>query len=111
VGEQPPSQLPRREKKAAPAARHNPIEANAPWKPKAYTIEVVGAIKALANGTAQPHMQKLALDWIINVAAGTYEEPFRPSQRETDYALGSAHVGRQIVKLINLNTDLLTKRR
>lgn len=111
MGEQPPQLLPERQKKEAQRPRRNPIEANAPWKPAPYNVEVAGAIKALANGTAAPHMQKLALDWIINVAAGTYDEPYRPSARETDYALGKAHVGRQIVKLIKLDTALLTKRR
>lgn len=90
-------------------ARRSPLAAaaeHAPWKPPAYEPKHAAALQALATGTAQAHQQKLALDWIINQAAGTYEEPYRPGgddgARDTVFALGRAFVGRQIVKLINI---------
>jgi hypothetical protein len=72
-----------------------------PWeghKPACY------ALQALAEGRAEPEQQKLALKLIIEGIAGTYDEHFIPAgARETDYALGKAHVGRQIVKILKLN--------
>ena len=41
---------------------------------------------------------------MIHKLCRTYDEPFRPGDdgsRETDYALGMAHVGRQLVKHAN----------
>ena len=62
------------------------------------------AIRALMTGTASAEQQRQALDWIIMVLCRTYDEPFRPGddgRRETDYALGMAYVGRQLVKHAN----------
>lgn len=108
MGEQPPA--PRMPERKAPREKRNPVAEHAPWKPAPYTIENVGALQALMRGEALPHQQKEALDYIINVLAGTYDEPFRPSQRETDYALGKAHVGRQIVKLLKTNPAILRRK-
>lgn len=40
-------------------------------------------------------------------ATGYLDEPYRPGdeagRRDTDFALGKAHVGRQIAKLLNLD--------
>lgn len=110
MGEQPPLRTAARQPSQK---KRNPIDEHAPWKPAPYGIEEVGAIQALAGGTALPHQQKLALDWIINVAAGTYEAHFYPGaqgQRDTDYALGKANVGQQIVKLIKTNPAILKRR-
>lgn len=110
MAEQPKPQRPARQ----PAPKRNPIAEHAPWKPAPYGVEEVGALQALMRGTAQAHQQKLALDWIINVAAGTYEAHFYPGpqgQRETDFALGKAQVGQSIVKLIKTNPAILTRRK
>lgn len=86
-----------------------------PWLPADYRYSDVVAIQALNAGTADPAQQKAALDWIINHAAETYGEPFRSDadggSRDTDYALGKAKVGREIVKLINYSPALLAKLR
>ena len=91
------------------------IDANAPWLPVPWTDETAGAIQALAAGRAAEHQQKMALDYIINIASGTYDAHYHPGpdgQRNTDFALGRAFVGQQIVKLLKLNlTALRTKRR
>ena len=47
------------------------------WKPVDYSEAVVLAFKSLATGTANDIQQKLALDWLITTAAGTYELSFR----------------------------------
>lgn len=79
-----------------------------PWHPAPYDAEHVHALQALAKGEAGPIEQKRALDWIVNRAAMTYDEPFDPeSSRSTDYVLGRRSVGLQIVKLINLKAGVV----
>lgn len=88
---------------------------NAPWKPVPWTDETAGAMQALARGKAAEHQQKLALDYIIQTIAGTYDAHYHAGPdgaRNTDFALGRAFVGQQIVKLLKLNlTALRTTRR
>lgn len=82
-----------------------------PWLPVDYTVPVVAAAQALQRGTATEAQQKLFLKWLIEAAAGTYEEPFynqnAEGQRDTDFALGRQFVGRQTVKLLKLNLSRL----
>jgi hypothetical protein len=100
------------EKKATPRAPRKPPHAaaaeHAPYRPPEYEPKHQGALQALANGTASAHQQRLALDWIVHKACGTYDEPYRPGgedgSRDTTFALGRAFAGRQIVKLINTKT-------
>jgi hypothetical protein len=75
------------------------LDKNAPWMPCKWEPADAAAIQALVRGDATEDQQKRAINWIITVAAGYYEEHFRPDARETDYYLGRAYVGRQIVKL------------
>ncbi len=86
-----------------------------PWLPADYRYSDVVAIQAVYAGTADPAQQRAALDWIINQAAETYGEPFRSDAdggaRDTDYALGKAKVGREIVKMINYSPKLLAQMR
>ena len=77
------------------------------WHPPTYEKEHVRAIQALAQGNATEQEQRAALDWIINVAAATYDEPFRPnSQDAVNYMLGRRSVGLAIVKLIKLKPEI-----
>lgn len=73
------------------------------------------AFKALATGTANEGQQKTALDWLINIAAGTYELSYRSDtdggERETAFAEGRRFVGLQAVKMINMPADLVAKTR
>jgi hypothetical protein len=62
------------------------------------------AIKAVNAGNANEGQQRIALRWIIEMAAGTYDQPFRPGvggDRDTAFACGRMFVGQQIVKQIN----------
>jgi hypothetical protein len=80
------------------------IDKHSPLLPAPYTAAESYAIRMLARGEATPAQQRLALDWMIHKLCRTYDEPFRPGgdgARETDYALGKAHVGRQLVKHAN----------
>lgn len=69
---------------------------------------VVAALHALMDGNATEHQQKLALNWIINEASAPYGVHYYPDQdgrRNTDFALGRAFVGQQIIGLLKI--DLL----
>ncbi len=86
-----------------------------PWLPADYRYADVMAIQAVAAGVADEGQQRRAINWIINSAAQMYEEPFRSDAdggtRDTDYALGKAKVGREVVKLINYPPELLAQLR
>jgi len=88
------------------SARRVPAQLQpAPWDKKH-----LFAVKAVAAGTATEHQQRLALQWIIEQAAGTYQTSFSPDNHSlTDFAEGRRFVGSQIVKLINLDPEKLKK--
>lgn len=62
------------------------------------------ALKALQAGNASAGQQRLALEWIVNAAATTYDNPYRnggDGDRETAFVCGRMFVGQQIVKQLN----------
>ncbi len=83
------------------------------WKPKAYPWDapeydpqVVYAIRALRQGEALPHQQKLAWNWLMYVTGagdGFSDLSFRPDshggERATCMAEGKKFVGLQMLKL------------
>lgn len=76
-----------------------------PWQPSPYDESITMAIKALASGNASEGQQKRALEWIVKIVCGTYDQPYRPGEdgrRETDFACAKMFVGQQIIKQINL---------
>lgn len=78
---------------------------SAPWDPAD-----ASAVQALARGEAGPDQQKRALDWVIKVAAATYNTSFTPGSPDaTAFAEGRRFVGTQIVKLLSLNVAAFTK--
>ena len=89
------------------------VAAPSPLLPYRWTVPEAKAIQNLNAGKATPAQQQLALKVIVEGICGTYDEPYRPGEggdRDTDFALGKANVGRQIVKLTVLNLDLFTKK-
>ena len=80
------------------------------WHPPEYDIQDIRAIQAIASGSASEQEQRHGLDWIINNAAATYDEPFRPGQTDVvNYVLGRRSVGLAIVKMINVKPELFRK--
>lgn len=78
------------------------------WHPPLYETADVRAIQALAEGNASESQQRRALDWLINTACGTYDEPFRPGTPDAvNYMLGRRSVGLAIVKLMKLKIEVL----
>lgn len=84
-----------------------------PWDVPEFDIADAVAIKALQNGTAEPHQQQRALKWIIEAAAGTYDQTFYPGgedgRRSTDFAEGRRSVGLRIVHLANASLEKLRR--
>ena len=82
-----------------------------PWQPADYTVEIVGALQALAAGEARADQQKDALAYIIEALAATYQPEFHPEgDRLTAFMGGRRFVGLQLVKLLHLNPAALAKR-
>ncbi len=81
-----------------------PPHFDAPWD-----VADAGAIQALARGDASPEMQKRALEWIVNVAAMTYQPTFMQGDRESAFAEGRRFVGLQVVKLTRINLNVIRK--
>lgn len=90
------------------------LEEHAPWKPVHYETADILAIQALQAGTAEDHQQRRAFRWIVEAASALYDLAYRPGgeegRRDTDFALGRAFVGSQIMKLTRLNTMNATER-
>jgi hypothetical protein len=75
-----------------------------------YDIPVTSAVQALSRGEATAEQQKQALNWLVNHAAGTYNQSFQESgDRETTFAEGRRFVGLQIVKQLHLSINALRK--
>lgn len=82
--------------------------ADGPHIPAEWELPDASAIQALARGEADQFQQQRALKWIIERASGMYEFQFYPTDRETAFALGRAHVGQQIVKLTKVDLNRTT---
>jgi hypothetical protein len=64
----------------------------------------VGALQSLLRGDAQDYQQKLALNWILDMSrnGGAIYFPGEAGRRDTDFALGRAFVGEQIITLLKV---------
>ncbi len=77
---------------------------NGAYQPPHYEAADVTAIQQLERGEAGPDMQKRALSWIINHAAGLYEQSYRPGDtHDTAFAEGRRFVGNATVKMLKLD--------
>lgn len=85
-----------------------------PWAPVDYETADAVAMQALVAGEATPEQQMRALKWIIEKAAGAYDQTFWPGgedgRRNTDFAEGRRFVGNSIVKLTRLNISSLRRK-
>lgn len=97
-----------------PAIKRKPIEVaeNAPYLPPPVTQELVWSLKGLVGGEADKGQQTMAMQWIIYTLCKTYELPYFPGldgARDGDFAKGKMFCGQQIVKLVNMPLDMVTK--
>jgi hypothetical protein len=117
MSEQPSENHHAEKKKAGPKTPKKSLRAaladNAPWMPPQYEIADVAAIQALGRGDADPDQQKRALRFMIETVCDTYNMAYRPGgedgRRDTDFALGRAFPGQQLVKFLKLNVPLLRR--
>lgn len=80
------------------------------FKPAAYDVADIEAIKAVAAGNASESQQKRAMAWIVQKAALTYDETFAMGLPDVTANLqGRRNVGLQIVKLINMPAEAVDK--
>lgn len=86
------------------------------WHPPTYEKADIRAIQAIAlyaqtgQNPPAPNECQRALDWIINQAAATYDEPFQPGSPDiVAYMLGRRSVGLAIVKLMKLKPEIFDK--
>jgi hypothetical protein len=75
-------------------------------EPAKVTLVVATAIRALRDGKATEHQQKVALEWIVGDACGKRHFPYHDNERDTVLALGRLFVAEQIVGLFHV--DLAT---
>lgn len=81
-----------------------------PYHPVEYEAKHATAVQLLAQGECPEHLQKEFLDWLINVACGTYDQSFRPDTHLTAFAEGRRFVGNQVIKMLKLNPAEIRKR-
>lgn len=75
----------------------------APWE-----LVDASSMQALERGDATPEQQKRALDWVIQVAAATYQPTFHPGEPDASaFAEGRRFVGNAVIKLLKINTNAL----
>lgn len=82
----------------------------APYAPVPYTKGDVIALQCLAEGTADPEQQRVALAFIIEKLARTYDVSYCPGadgDRETAMAEGRRFVGLQLITLLKINVGVV----
>lgn len=62
---------------------------------------VAASIKALHTGTATPHQQQTALQWIIREAGGKAYFPYHADPHDTAFALGRLFAAEAVLGLVN----------
>lgn len=77
-----------------------------PWKPAAYDDDVVYAVRAVWNGTANDGQQKLVADWFeFLTGCGRFQDlSYRPGptgDRDSAFAEGKRFVGLQLLKMLH----------
>lgn len=79
-------------------------------RPPEYDVAIVSAFQSLQRGDASAHLQRIALQWLIEKAAMTYDLSFSPDgERATSFAEGRRFVGLQVVKMMKLDVEKLKK--
>lgn len=96
-----------------PKDRKKPRPVPAPirraWDPTPWEPADANAFKALMRGDCPPHLQQRAMTFLVYQLCGTHEPAFRAggleAERETQFALGKAFVGQQIIGLLKVKTN------
>lgn len=71
------------------------------------TLPQIGALKALAAGTASKHQQALAWEYILRSASGVQSQSFRSDPYQTAFMEGRRFVGSVLLTLSNIDTTTM----
>ena len=76
-------------------------------QPAVLPLAVAVAIKALNDGRASDHQQRMAFQWIVFEAGGKAQFPYHPNDRDTTFALGRLFVADQILGAVRVDVATL----
>lgn len=75
------------------------------YDPVTYTAAEVSAIQLLEQGECPEHLQKMALQFIIEKACATYDQSYFGSSNDTIFREGRRFAGNTIVKMLKLDAS------
>lgn len=94
-----------------PVEQTGPLPHRDPAHPPDYDLATFTAIRSVAQGNGTPEQQRRAIEWIVHTAADTYGLSYRANDTTgTAFAEGRRFVGLAVVKLLNLNPDVVRGR-
>lgn len=89
--------------KTIKAKNLKPLKEPSPYEAARFDDIHAHGLQAMRKGEASPAQQIAVLEWIINHASRAHKPAYRPeSARDTDFALGKAFVGQQIIGILAL---------
>ena len=74
------------------------------YEPVKWEVSDAQAIQMLERGECPPHLQKQALDFIINKVCVTYDQSYFGNSNDTIFREGRRFCGNTLVKMLKLNT-------
>jgi hypothetical protein len=77
------------------------------YDPVPYEPADIQAFQMLASGECPPHLQKRALDFMINGACATYDQSYCENTHDTAFKEGRRFAGNTIVKMLKLNAKTM----
>lgn len=78
-------------------------------EPAPVSLFLAMAARALVQGEATEHQQKLLVQWLIFKACGKSYPPFHATDRDTAFALGRHFVADQFNGLLTVDLDVLRR--
>ncbi len=95
--------------KRQPKRKQQIIDDHAPWRLTPWEPEIASAVQAMVRGDCPSNLQQRLIAFIIYEMCGAGDLHYRPGgieqQRDTDFALGKAWVGQQLVKLTKVRIN------
>ena len=70
--------------------------------PAPFNALVVASLHAMMDGKATAHQQKSLIEWIINKAARANGMHFADNERDSNFSMGRAFVGQQMLDLLRI---------
>lgn len=90
------------------------IEPSSAYKTVPYDDDILYAVRALRDGTANDIQQKIAFQWIVRDVARHYDQSFHfggeDGRRASDFMEGRRFVGLQVLKLLESGATPKTRK-